>query len=243
MVSLLLSLFFLTICLNARRSDYPASILQSEITSLPGLDKNTLGKYTMFSGYIDVFPAHNRSIFYWFVESLNDPTNDPVALWTNGGPGCSGLSGMFTEQGPFRPDANLTLYVNEYSWVNIANMLFIEAPAGVGFSFSDDKSDYTTDDNKTAIDNYNLIRGWLEKYPNYQSNDFYITSESYGGHYMPTLAQQIILGNKAGGKPQINFAGVFDGNPYTNNAENQRGEFEILGGHQMVSRPIFEQWT
>ena len=91
---------------------------------------------------------------------------------------------MFTEQGPFRPDANLTLYINEYSWVNAANMLFIEAPAGVGFSFSDDTSDYTTGDNQTAIDNYHLIQGWLEAFPNYQTNDFYITSESYGGHYV-----------------------------------------------------------
>ena len=91
MVPLLLSLPLLSLCVNGRRSDYPASTVQSEITSLPGLDANTLKKYTMFSGYIDVFPAHNRSIFYWFVESLNDPKNDPVALWTNGGPGCSGL--------------------------------------------------------------------------------------------------------------------------------------------------------
>jgi len=59
---------------------------------------------------------------------------------------------------------------------------------------------------------------------------------------VPTLAQQIVLGNKAGGDPQINFAGVFDGNPYTNNPENQRGEYETLGGHQMVSRPVYAAW-
>eukprot|EP00490_Sorites_sp_Unknown_P022726 CAMPEP_0114657326 /NCGR_PEP_ID=MMETSP0191-20121206/13710_1 /TAXON_ID=126664 /ORGANISM="Sorites sp." /LENGTH=372 /DNA_ID=CAMNT_0001876385 /DNA_START=417 /DNA_END=1535 /DNA_ORIENTATION=- len=121
-------------------------------------------------------------------------------------------------------------------------MIYIECPAGVGFSFSDDTSDYTTDDNKTAIDNYHFIQGWLRKFPNYQSNDFYITSESYGGHYMPTLAQQIILGNAAGGNPQINFKGVFDGNPYTNHDENQRGEYETYGGHQMTSRPVYAQW-
>eukprot|EP00485_Elphidium_margaritaceum_P007165 CAMPEP_0202709196 /NCGR_PEP_ID=MMETSP1385-20130828/21322_1 /ASSEMBLY_ACC=CAM_ASM_000861 /TAXON_ID=933848 /ORGANISM="Elphidium margaritaceum" /LENGTH=455 /DNA_ID=CAMNT_0049368383 /DNA_START=169 /DNA_END=1536 /DNA_ORIENTATION=+ len=198
----------------------------------------------MFSGYIDVSTSNNvnRSIFYWFVESLNEPRKDPVALWTNGGPGCSGLGGFFTEQGPFRPTADLTLYVNNKSWVNVANMLFIEAPAGVGFSFSDNESDYKTDDNKTAIDNYHLIQGWLEQFPNYESNEFYITSESYGGHYMPTLAQQIVLGNQAGGDPQINFKGFFVGNPYTDPIENQKGQYDTWYGHQLVSLPSWQRW-
>ena len=223
---LALSVLF-AVCLSFR-DDYTKEALGDAITNLPGLDTDTFNKYSMFSGYIDVYPAHNRSIFYWFVESLNKPTSDPVAVWTNGGPGASGLLGMFTEHGPFRPLQNLTLRVQPWSWVNVANMIYIECPAGVGFSFSDDTADYTTDDNKTAIDNYHFIQGWLKKFPNYMDNDFYITSESYGGHYMPTLAQQIILGNAAGGDPQINFAGVFDGNPYTNHDENQRGEYEII---------------
>eukprot|EP01084_Bolivina_argentea_P318191 551769_1 len=232
----------ISVC-SSLRDDYTSEALGDAITNLPGLDTNTFKKYAMFSGYIDVYPQHNRSIFYWFTESLSSPTTAPVLVWTNGGPGASGLIGMFTEHGPFRPLQNLTLRVQPWSWVNIANMIYIEAPAGVGFSFSDDTADYTTDDNKTAIDNYHFIQGWLTKFPNYKKNDFYITSESYGGHYMPTLAQQIILGNKAGGDPQINFAGVFDGNPYTNHNENQRGEYETYGGHQMVSRPVYAQWT
>jgi hypothetical protein len=239
---LLAGLLLFVISCDSRRNDYTADALGDAITSLPGLDADTFKKYSMFSGYIDVYPQHNRNIFYWFIESLNDSTTDPIAMWTNGGPGASGLLGMFTEHGPFRTLENLALRVQPWSWVNAANMIYIEAPSGVGFSYSDDTSDYHTDDNKTAIDNYHFIQGWLQKFPNYQTNDFYITSESYGGHYMPTLAQQIILGNAANGNPQINFAGVLDGNPFTNHAENQRGEFEILGGHQMTSRPVYSQW-
>ena len=59
---------------------------------------------------------------------------DPVTLWTNGGPGVSGLTGMFLSLGPFRPMKNGSLRVQPYSWVNVANMLFVEQPAGVGFS-------------------------------------------------------------------------------------------------------------
>jgi carboxypeptidase C (cathepsin A) len=39
-----------------------------------------------------------------------------------------------------------------------ANFLFIEQPAGVGFSYSDDVRDYTTGDAQTALDNYALIQ-------------------------------------------------------------------------------------
>eukprot|EP01083_Nonionella_stella_P007795 22426_1 len=228
---------------RSRRTDYPPEIIRDQITSLPGLDDETFKKYTMFSGYINVYPKNNRSLFYWFVESLSNPTKDPVALWTNGGPGCSGLGGMFTEQGPFRPKQDLSLFVNNYSWVNVANMLFIEAPAGVGFSFSDETADYKTGDNQTAIDNYHLIQGWLTAFPNYASNDFYITSESYGGHYMPTLAQQITLGNHAGNKPYVNFKGFFVGNPYTNPVENEKGQYDTWFGHQLVSYPSWQKWV
>jgi carboxypeptidase C (cathepsin A) len=242
MFSLYLFASFFLACVYSLRSDYSDDALGDAITTLPGLDPATLAKYNMFSGYIDVYPPHNRSIFYWFIESLNKPTTDPVAIWTNGGPGCSGLAGMFTEQGPFRPNKDLSLYVNDYSWVNVANMVFFEAPAGVGFSFSDNSADYTTDDNKTAIDNYHFIQGWLTKFPNYQSNDFYITSESYGGHYMPTLTQQIIIGNNAGGSPAVNFKGVFLGNPFTDPVENEKGTYDTWYGHQLVSYPTWHTW-
>eukprot|EP01084_Bolivina_argentea_P255708 430212_1 len=231
----------MTIC-TSHRNDYTKEASGDQITNLPGLDAAILAKYNMFSGYIDVYPAHNKSIHYWFVESLNNPLTDPIAIWTNGGPGASGMIGFFTEQGPFRPLKNLSLMVNPYSWVNIMSMIFIETPAGVGFSFSNDTTDYTIGDNQTAIDNYNFVLGWLNKYPNYQSNDFYITSESYGGHYMTTLAKQIIMGNNADNKPQINFKGIFVGNPATDIHENQRGRQNTKYGHQMVSQPLWEAW-
>eukprot|EP01084_Bolivina_argentea_P025523 47466_1 len=242
MMSIIFSMILTALC-ECHRNDYSERALQDKITTLPGLDPKILQNYTMFSGYIDVYPAHNRSIFYWFVESLNDPKTDPVAFWTNGGPGSSGLIGMFSEQGPFYPFENLTLYVNPYSWVNIANMIFVEIPCGVGFSFSDDPNDYNTSDNQTAVDNYNFVLGWLKVFSNFQSNRFYITAESYGGHFMPTLAQQIILGNGAGGNPQINFKGIFVGNPHTTQPEKQMGNFDTLFGHQMVSLPVWQQYV
>lgn len=59
-------------------------------------------------------------------------------------------------------------------------MVFIESPAGVGFSYSDNKADLTTGDSQTALDNYNLIQAFLTRFPEFKSNSLYLTSESYG---------------------------------------------------------------
>ena len=84
-----------------------------------------------------------------------------------------------TEQGPFRPQPDGSLAKNEYAWNKVANYLFIEQPVGVGFSYSTTKSDYKhVGDDDAAQYNYNLIRDFLERFPEYQSNDFYITAES-----------------------------------------------------------------
>lgn len=123
------------------------------------------------------------------------------------GPGCSGLIGFMTEQGPFKPNADGTLSFNQYAWNQVANMVFIESPAGVGFSYSDEEADYVTGDQQTAIDNYNLIQAFLVRFPHFANSSLYTSSESYGGHYMPTLAKQIVDANSAGENPILNFKG------------------------------------
>jgi carboxypeptidase C (cathepsin A) len=153
------------------------------IIDLPGLDYDP--GFRQYSGYLTVSEEHGRNIFYWFIESENNPETDPVVLWTNGGPGCSGLIGLAREHGPYFIDQHLELSPNPYSWNKVANMLYIEQPAGVGFSYSTTPSDYKTGDHQAAADNYQVIRAFLERFPERQGNDFYISSESYGGHYMP----------------------------------------------------------
>ena len=128
---------------------------------------------------------HERNLFYWFVESQHNPDKDPVIFWTNGGPGCSGLYAWGNEHGPFHISGDGILSENPFSWNKVANILYVEQPAGVGFSYSKRNKDYKTGDKQAASDNYQLIRLFLERFPDKQSNDFYISSESYGGHYIP----------------------------------------------------------
>jgi len=181
---------------------------------------------------------------YWVVESQTDPANDPIAFWTNGGPGCSGLLGFLTELGPFRTDnKDLTLSLNPWSWNKIANMVFIEQPCGVGFSYSDDPEstgDYKTDDAQAAKDNYALIAAFFVKFPQYAKNKLYIASESYGGHYMPQLSKEIVDRNTAGQDPYMNFRGMMVGNPGTTFYSIMPAGLDTYWGHQLISKPLYD---
>lgn len=78
---------------------YTESALQDQVTKLPGLDYSSVPAFNQFSGYLNFDSKH---IHYWFVESIKSPETAPLVFWTNGGPGCSGLLGFLTEQGPLR---------------------------------------------------------------------------------------------------------------------------------------------
>ncbi|KAA0053802.1 serine carboxypeptidase-like 45 isoform X3 [Cucumis melo var. makuwa] len=143
--------------------------------------------------YITVDDYQSRALFYYFVEAYTDPSSKPLLLWLDGGPGCSSLGvGAFVEHGPFRPKGDV-LIQNHFSWNNVANILYVESPAGVGFSFSQNATFYTTvNDTITAQDNLVFLERWFEKFPEYKNRDFFISGESYAGHYVPQLATLIL---------------------------------------------------
>jgi len=185
----------------------------SLIKNLPGLAVQPT--FNQYSNYITVDPVAGRSLFYWFVESQNNPATDPVVLWLTGGPGCSSLLAFLGENGPFTPvNDGRTLSPNPYSWNKIANFIWLESPAGVGFSYSNTTQDYTVGDDRTAEDTYNFLLNFFKFYPQYQGREFWITGESYGGHYVPQAVYRIIQGNNAG-NPKINIKGFMAGNAWT----------------------------
>jgi len=204
---------FVVIAVLALACTVFAAIPEHLITNLPGID-NSLIKFRQYSGYITINEAKGRNFFYWFVESQNNPSTDPVILWLNGGPGSSSLIGLFVEHGPFRQDVNgKNLTLNPHSWNKVANIIYLESPSYVGFSYSEDKDDWKTDDDIVAKDNYEFIKRWFEKYPEYRKNDFYVTGESYGGHYVPQLCEQILQQDTKG---EINIKGFMAGNACVN---------------------------
>ena len=68
----------------------------------------------------------NSDLFYMLFESRSNPSEDPLVLWLNGGPGCSSLLGLFSENGPYWVNDDATLARNEHSWNNNANTLYVD---------------------------------------------------------------------------------------------------------------------
>jgi len=199
MNSLIAALSFVALAAGAYAPD--------EILSLPGWEGKLPSK--QYSGYLQV---NTTRLHYWFVESESNPETAPTVLWFNGGPGCSSLDGFIYEHGPFEVSKDFaTLSVRPYRWNRIVNMLYIESPVGVGFSYSTIE-DYKCDDDRTATENRAAVEYFYSIFPEYINNKFFITGESYAGVYVPTLAEAIIEGEKDGTYTGAKLTGIAAGN-------------------------------
>ncbi|PON49560.1 Serine carboxypeptidase-like [Trema orientale] len=207
-----------------------------KIKSLPGQPQGV--DFDQYSGYVTVDPKAGRALFYYFVESPQDSCSKPLMLWLNGGPGCSSFGyGAMQELGPFRVKSNGNrLYLNEFSWNKVANIIFLESPAGVGFSYTNTSSDlYDFGDDRTAVDSYTFLVNWLERFPEYKTRDFFITGESYAGHYVPQLAYTILSWNKKPNQPVINLKGIAIGNAWIDDVTGQQGMYDFFWTHALNS--------
>ena len=191
----------------------------------------------LYSGYLDASSV--KHFHYMFNLAHEDPEHKPVVLWFNGGPGCSSLDGWSSEHGPMQMDEDGNYKVNDYSWHRAANMLYIESPGDVGFSYIDSKLDYeiAINDDIAAKDNLNALLDFFKRFPSFKGKDFYISGESYAGIYVPTLAYEVIMYNKGVSENnKINLKGILVGNGVTDwkyDVTNARLDF--LFTHHLTS--------
>ncbi|XP_062110705.1 serine carboxypeptidase-like 45 [Humulus lupulus] len=220
-------------------SPSPSPSQRDKISRLPGQPEVGFQQY---SGYVTVDDNNKRALFYYFAEAEIDPHTKPLVLWLNGGPGCSSLGvGAFSENGPFRP-SGAVLVRNEYSWNREANMLYLETPIGVGFSYSADSSSYeTVNDKITAKDNLVFLHRWLLKFPEFGNRSLYITGESYAGHYVPQLAELMLQFNKK--KKIFNLKGIALGNPVLEFATDFNSRAEFIWSHGLISDSTYRMFT
>ncbi|KAJ9586807.1 hypothetical protein L9F63_019593, partial [Diploptera punctata] len=152
-------------------------------------------------------------------RQLAGPSNGyetaPLLLWLQGGPGSSSLFGLFTELGPFCvAEDNEKLLKNPYSWHKNHSIIFIDNPVGTGFSFTENKTGYATEQVQIGDELYTAMSQFLTLFPELREVPFYITGESYAGKYVPQLGYTIHQRN-AISNFKINLAGLAVGNGFT----------------------------
>ncbi|KAL3092223.1 hypothetical protein niasHT_023782 [Heterodera trifolii] len=186
------------------------SAAHDEIQELPGLSFRPNFKH--YSGFLK---TTSKNLFhYWFVTSENKPCQDPLLFWFNGGPGCSSLGGLLDELGPYLINADgKTLRKSPYAWNKNASIVYIESPAGVGFSHSVDGLPAPSSDDSTAAENYEAVKQFFNKFPLFRANPTFITGESYAGIYVPMLVAKIVDGQA---EFPINLEGMAIGNGFVN---------------------------
>ncbi|EAN77533.1 serine carboxypeptidase III precursor, putative [Trypanosoma brucei brucei TREU927] len=191
-----------------------------------------------WSGYFDI-PGEqsDKHYFYWAFGPRDGNPNAPVLLWMTGGPGCSSMFALLAENGPcLMNETTGDIYNNTYSWNNHAYVIYIDQPAGVGFSYAD-KADYDKNEAEVSEDMYNFLQAFFGEHEDLRENDFFVVGESYGGHFAPATAYRINQGNKKGEGIYIPLAGLAVGNgltdPYTQYASYPRLAWdwckEVLG--------------
>lgn len=130
-------------------------------------------------------------------------------LWLNGGPGCSSFIGLFTELGPATiPNPDYKPVNNPYSWNANANVIFIDQPVNTGYSYGGNR---TKSSPAAAKDIYALLTLFFSEFPEYAKQDFFVTGESYAGHYIPAIGHEILSHKDR----NINLKGLAIGNGLT----------------------------
>ncbi|CAI0544050.1 unnamed protein product [Linum tenue] len=166
-------------------------------------------------------------MFYFFFPTRGNNPNAPVAIWLNGGPGCSGEISLFYDNGPVRLNPDLTLAWNAYGWDQVFNIIYVDQPTGTGFSYSTDPGDTRHDEAGVTDDLYTFLQ-----------RDFYITGESYAGHYVPALASRIFKANTNAGEEiiRINLKGFAIGNGITDPAVQFKSYPDFALSSKLISQ-------
>lgn len=219
------------------------------VDQLPGFPKTS---FKVYSGLLDVPGPLNGydslKIHYQFHSSQNDPSKDPVVVWHQGGPGGSSIMGAFLEMGFFQVAANGT-YTNSWAWNRVANMLYLESPAGSG-----GKEGYSQcikagkvvncqwDDSTQAEAYAHTLQAFFHSFPELSSNQLYMAGESYFGQYGPNIARFIL--NTAPFNTSLNLKGMAVGNgcwgEQCNGPNRAKNNVDLLFGKGLFSPKLYK---
>ncbi|KAI9321759.1 Alpha/Beta hydrolase protein [Dichotomocladium elegans] len=196
-----------------------------------------------YSGYVDNLETDDHYFFY-FIESRQSPSTDPLVLWIDGGPGSPSEIGLWIENGPclVNPSGTGTIY-NQYSLNSIANVIYLDQPFNVGYSYG--KTNVSSSP-EAAKNVYAFLRLFIGEFSQYANNGFHIGGISYAGHYIPAISAEIVRQNRAAeksGQLVIPFSSIMIGNGWINPGIQFKHFHEYSCVHGSPYTPIFDRKT
>lgn len=147
--------------------------------------------HPFFAGYLDI--NFSRKYYYVYHPSEKNPSKDPLVVRVSAGPACSSLYSWLYTKGPFvfNPYTH-DFRINPNNWNKEANVLFIEGPAGVGFSFDSSGTSKNISDELFAQEMVQSLYSFYAKFPELKDQDLYLTGEQYAGVTIPMIAKNIV---------------------------------------------------
>jgi carboxypeptidase D len=127
-------------------------------------------KISVLSRHIEVTPEHNGNIFFWHFENKHIADKQRTVIWLNGGPGCSSEDGALMEIGPYRLKDAANLRLNDGSWHEFANIMFVDNPVGTGYSYVDTDS-FVHELDEMARQFVVFLEKWFALFPEYEHDN------------------------------------------------------------------------
>ena len=182
--------------------------------------------------------GNGDDMFYWLFKSRGSPETDPLVIWLTGGPGCASEVALFYENGPYTINDDLTLNPNAQSWNKVSNLLYVDQPVGTGFSRCSSIFHYDSTEDEIAANIKTFLDGFLFANPEFRGRDFFITGESYAGHYIPAIAYHFVKEIPAGSLG-LNFKGIAIGNGWVDPVVQYPQYAEFAYENNMVSFEMY----
>ncbi|WVZ20464.1 hypothetical protein V8G54_007786 [Vigna mungo] len=159
------------------------NVQETLVKFLPGFEGPL--PFLLETGYVGVGESEDVQTFYYFIESDNNPKEDPLILWLSGGPGPLAI-----KQEEYNGGAP-NLILSNQSWNKVSNIIYVDLPVFTGFTYARTELAAQSSTKLLARQAHEFLKKWLIDHPKFLSNEVYIAGDSYSGLPVPAIVLEI----------------------------------------------------